>query len=585
MKISTFTTNRLAICFFITGVFISVITCINLWTTEHNAITRSVISAEKEINARLETAASISRILSEQMEKNLISHDSASMPEDIDIYNDAKNNYWYSDIKSESTNKDKLMGVLSGIGSYNNVSDNIKKEISSALNLQINFSSTAYKDTYSWIYYLSDNKFIYIYPKVSRDVYHLTDKSYKKTSWKYANKYETQMTEPYFDAAGTGFVIAFFSSVYKHNQFKGVVGVEINLKYITKLIRAYGIDGDFFVTTKKGMIVNASDSHYLGKDIINVATKGNIDITTERIEPNTDFQLHIVYHKSIWMIIKQIYANLILILILNMVFLYILYVTARYFMTRNEITEEALRYALKNNHFIPYAQPVISSETGAVVGCEILIRWIHPIKGLITPDSFIPLSETSGIIVPLTYYLMEKVQRHFIRHIGKLPSNFHIAINICPNHLSETSLLKHCQLFIEGLENKVILILELTERSNFELSGHMKEHISMLLNAGVHFSLDDFGTGYSTHSYLQKIRAEYIKIDRTFTKMIGMDEISHHIVNNVVNLAENINAQIVAEGVETVEQAEFLKSKNIPYQQGYLYGKPVPLDEFTSLHL
>lgn len=585
MKIKKFTTNKLALYFIIIGLFLSVIACLNLWTTEYNSIVRSFMSAEKEINARLETAASISRILSEQMEKNITYNGNDIIFKKLDIHNDNNNNYWYSDIKSEISNEEKSMGVLSGIGDYRNIDDNVKKEISSALNLQINFSGTAYKKTYSWIYYLSNDKFIYIYPKVSHNVYHLTDKSYKKISWKYADRPVTQMTEPYLDAAGTGYVIAFFSSVYAKEKFKGVVGVEINLNYITKLIRAYGVAGDYYVITNDGVIVNSSNSQLLGKN----SGINPDDIITNKVTlgigTTSNYKLHIVNPAIMTMVLKSIYLHLILTLGLNATFLYALYLIVRYFITRNEITTETLIYALKHNQFVPYAQPVVSTESGEVVGCEILIRWIHPVKGIIPPDAFISLSETSGVIIPMTHHLMDKVSHHFIKNIKKLPANFHIAINICPNHIAEESLLKHCQLFIKNLKDKVELVLEITERSNFDVSSeNMKKKITMLLKAGVRFSLDDFGTGYSTHAYIQKIQVEYIKIDRSFTKMIGMDEISHHIVTNVVNLAENINAKIVAEGVETIEQAIFLKNKKIPYQQGYLYGKPVPLEEFTSLY-
>jgi EAL domain-containing protein (putative c-di-GMP-specific phosphodiesterase class I) len=231
---------------------------------------------------------------------------------------------------------------------------------------------------------------------------------------------------------------------------------------------------------------------------------------------------------------------------------------------------------------VPYAQPIISTRTGCVVGCEILIRWLHPIKGIIPPDAFIPLAENSGVIVPITYDLMKKVRDDFSKNLIKLPDNFHIAINICPDHLSEESLLEHCQIFMKALGDKIQLILEITERNNFKFTPHVKEKVSMLLDAGVQFALDDFGTGYSTHSYLQKVRAEYVKIDQSFTQMIGVDEISHHIVNNIVHLAESINIKIIAEGVETIEHATYFKEKDIPYQQGYFYGRPVPLNEFTN---
>lgn len=544
-----------------------------------------MLSAEKEVNSRLETAASISRILCEQMEKNLAGNNSEVPAEIFDIYNDPKNEFWYSDVKSESNNEDKLMGVLSGLGNYNDVDDNVKREISSALNLQINLSSTAYKKTYSWVYYLSNNKFIYIYPKVNYNVYHLRDSSYQKISWKYVGTHKTQMTEPYSDAAGTGLVISFMSSVYTNAQFKGVIGVEINLNYIAGLIKSYGIDEDFYVITNKGMVVASTLPNVLGKNIKTIDAATDLHTAPSVIRAISDHQFHIIYPISIWMVAKRIYLRLALALMLNIFFIFGLYIAARYFTAPNEISKKNLINALSKNEFVPYAQPVISAETEEVVGCEILLRWLHPVKGLIPPDAFIPLSETSGVIIPMTYQLMEKVCFHFNKHQSQLPSDFHIAINICPEHLAEDSLSEQSQQFIKTLHNKVELILEITERSNFHFSSHINNNISALLKAGVRFALDDFGTGYSTHSYLQKINAEYIKIDRSFIKMIGVDAISHHIVNNVINLAENINAKVVAEGVETTEQAEFLKNKKIPYIQGFLYGKPVSLDEFTSLYL
>lgn len=281
-------------------------------------------------------------------------------------------------------------------------------------------------------------------------------------------------------------------------------------------------------------------------------------------------------------IIKNISSKFIIFLILNTIFLYALYVVVKYWIGRNEISKDNLLHALKNNQFVPYAQPIISTRTGCIVGCEILIRWLHPIKGIIPPDAFIPLAENSGVIVPITYDLMKKVRDDFSKNLIKLPENFHIAINICPDHLSEESLLEHCQLFMRAVGDKVQLILEITERNNFKFTPHVKEKVSMLLDAGVQFALDDFGTGYSTHSYLQKVRAEYVKIDQSFTQMIGVDEISHHIVNNIVHLAESINIKIIAEGVETIEHATYFKEKDIPYQQGYFYGRPVPLNEFIN---
>lgn len=585
MKSKSFGINNLKYYFIFTGVFLLLIVSISLWMTDYNAKIQSRISAENEVNARLETAASISQLLSEQMDKNISRDDNEKKLKPLDIYIDKKNNFWYSDVISKYNDEKKLLGSLSGIGNYNLIDDAKKKEIDAALDLQINFSGTAYKNTYSWIYYISDSKFIYIYPKADKNTYHLTNGSYEKISWKYANKHDVQMTAPYLDAAGTGFVIAFMSSVYSDNKFRGVVGVEINLNYIAKLIKSYGVVGDYFVITNTGVIIDGTSPNSVGQQISAYGLSSNSSAQKKGPESGSAHQLRLVQPFSFWITAKRIYLHLIIALTLVTTLLYILYRFVKYFLQRNEITEYSLAYALKKNQFVPYAQPVVSTTTGEVVGGEILMRWHHPVKGIVPPDSFISLSEKSGMIIPMTYHLMKQVSVHFQKQIDQIPSGFHIAINICPDHLVEESLLEHCKIFMENLAYKINLVLEITERSNFEFTPDIKKKISILHNAGVQFSLDDFGTGYSTHSYLQKVQAEFIKIDRSFIKMIGMDEISHHIVSNVVHLAENVNAEIVAEGVETAQQVEFLKHANIPYLQGYFYGKPVPLDEFTSLYI
>jgi len=103
-----------------------------------------------------------------------------------------------------------------------------------------------------------------------------------------------------------------------------------------------------------------------------------------------------------------------------------------------------------------------------------------------------------------------------------------------------------------------------------------------LKDLNILFALDDFGTGYATHHYLQKFPVSYIKIDRSFIKMIGLDAISHHIVENVVSLSKSLNLKVIAEGVETEEQAKYLHDNNVDYQQGYLYHRPVPLSDFLD---
>ena len=244
--------------------------------------------------------------------------------------------------------------------------------------------------------------------------------------------------------------------------------------------------------------------------------------------------------------------------------------------------EHELREALELQEFIPYFQPVVSGEHTHWVGCEILMRWSHPTLGIIPPDSFIPLAERCNLIVPMTQALMVQVRKEFAPMVHLLPKDFHFAFNISASQFKDFNLVEDCRAFLQAFsDNPVKLVLELTERELLVTDGATERLVVELHKLGVLIAIDDFGTGNSSLKYLQSFNVDILKIDKSFVSNIGIDSHSIHIIDNIIDLASRLHLQTVAEGVENDVQAAYLKARNVTYLQGYLYGKPIPMDEFA----
>ncbi|ACY85129.1 EAL domain-containing protein [Edwardsiella piscicida] len=241
-----------------------------------------------------------------------------------------------------------------------------------------------------------------------------------------------------------------------------------------------------------------------------------------------------------------------------------------------------LREALRRHQFIPYIQPVVNGADESLSGCEILMRWQHPQMGLIPPNNFIPLAEDSGLIVPMTRDIMQQVSDYFAPRCHSLPAHFHFGFNISASHFNDLSLVEECRRFIDAFAaNPIRLVLELTERQRVP-DGELTEQIFHELRAlGVLLALDDFGTGHSSLAYLQRYHFDIIKIDQSFVRMIGSDMLSGHIVDTVIALAKRLDMVTLAEGVETEAQLQHLRAYRLDYLQGYLFGRPLPLPDFT----
>jgi EAL domain-containing protein (putative c-di-GMP-specific phosphodiesterase class I) len=212
------------------------------------------------------------------------------------------------------------------------------------------------------------------------------------------------------------------------------------------------------------------------------------------------------------------------------------------------------------------------------------MRWQHPRQGLISPDRFIPMAEECGFIVPMTRSLMQQVREQFAGRVHSLPRGFHFGLNISASHCKDMSLLEDCRDFINAFrENPIKLVLELTERELIVADETTDRLFAELHQLGVFIAIDDFGTGHSSLTYLQQFQVDFLKIDQSFVGMIGSDALSSHIVENVIDLATRLGLQLVAEGVENEVQAAYLRARQVNFQQGYLYGRPMPMKEFAGL--
>lgn len=210
------------------------------------------------------------------------------------------------------------------------------------------------------------------------------------------------------------------------------------------------------------------------------------------------------------------------------------------------------------------------------------MRWSHPTLGIIPPDNFIPLAESCNLIMPMTQALMVQVRQQFLPLIHLLPKDFHFAFNISASHLRNFNLVEDCRVFIQAFRaNPVKLVLELTERELLVTDGVTERLVAELHKLGVLIAIDDFGTGNSSLKYLQNFEVDILKIDKSFVSNIGIDSHSVHIIDNIIDLARRLHLQTVAEGVENEIQAAYLKAHNVTFLQGYLYGKPIPMEDFT----
>ncbi|MGH9946765.1 MAG: sensor domain-containing protein [Pyrinomonadaceae bacterium] len=237
--------------------------------------------------------------------------------------------------------------------------------------------------------------------------------------------------------------------------------------------------------------------------------------------------------------------------------------------------ETDLRHAIERDEFEVLYQPIIELDTGSISEFEALIRWRHPQHGLITPDEFIGVAEETGLLVDIGVWVLEQSCKQIAKWQKNLSAKLSVSVNLSAKQLMHPSLTKQVKHILRktGLESGQ-LKLEVTESTVMEHSERALSILSGLNDLGVSLSTDDFGTGYSSLSYLQNFPFDRLKIDRSFIDKMD-DPKSAAIVKTILMLGENLDIEVVAEGVETKAQLEHLKILGCKYGQGYLFSRPV----------
>ncbi|WP_157914879.1 EAL domain-containing protein [Escherichia coli] len=242
---------------------------------------------------------------------------------------------------------------------------------------------------------------------------------------------------------------------------------------------------------------------------------------------------------------------------------------------------ETVHQAVIDGEFRPWFQPVVYAGSGTLCGCEVLVRWESPVAGIIPPSAFIEWLEGSGLIVPVTTRLMQQVADTLVPVSRQLPQGFRVGINLCAGNLLSASLERACDAFQkQPCLQHVELLMELTERLPFPVPAEVKPVFSRLSRKNVHFALDDFCTGWSTYECLRHMPVNVLKVDRHFVRDFLTDEVADSIIDSMVYLADRLKLDIVAEGVETGEQAARLFCKGIKYLQGYYFSPPLSRSDF-----
>ncbi len=241
-----------------------------------------------------------------------------------------------------------------------------------------------------------------------------------------------------------------------------------------------------------------------------------------------------------------------------------------------------LRHAIQRQQILLHYQPKIDGERGSIIGVEALLRWLHPERGMIAPDIFIPLAERFGMINHLGNWVLEEACRQ-LAEWRDLGLHMRVAINLSVHQLRESGLANR---ITQALQRHKVqahqLLCEITESVAMEDTQATQRTFEELRDIGVYLSIDDFGTGYSSLNYLRQLPAQQLKIDRSFIRDLETEDDARAVVHAVVRLAHALGLRVVAEGVETAAQRDILLNMHCDELQGYFYAKPMPADRLLA---
>jgi diguanylate cyclase (GGDEF)-like protein/PAS domain S-box-containing protein len=247
------------------------------------------------------------------------------------------------------------------------------------------------------------------------------------------------------------------------------------------------------------------------------------------------------------------------------------------------LLEVDLHRAIDEGQFIPYFQCRVNSD-GCIIGAEVLLRWWHPQRGLVQPADFIPVAEETGMIVPIGKWVLEAACRQLCTWAeSEHTRSLTLSINVCAVEFKQDAFVEDFkQIVLKSGINPTLLEIEITESMLFEQVDVFISKMTDLRNIGLSFSLDDFGTGYSSLSYLKKLPLNILKIDKSFVNDIEINRNDEAIIMTIISMANTLRLDVVAEGVENIAQFELLKHYGCSIFQGYLFGKPMPLNTFEQ---
>lgn len=246
--------------------------------------------------------------------------------------------------------------------------------------------------------------------------------------------------------------------------------------------------------------------------------------------------------------------------------------------------ESSLRRALERDEFVLFYQPQVCSLSDKITGVEALVRWRHPELGLVAPDDFIPIAEETGMIVPLGEWVLTHACRQKVAWQNNGFAPLRMGVNLSLRQLQQTDLVETIsRILTETGFTPSSLELEVTESLMMNNARQTTETLERLRARGIKISIDDFGTGYSSLSHLKNIPLDVLKIDRSFVSDMMTDRNIVAVVKTIIDLAHNFALKTVAEGVETEEQASFLRQLGCDEMQGFLFGKPLPPEDLETL--
>lgn len=248
--------------------------------------------------------------------------------------------------------------------------------------------------------------------------------------------------------------------------------------------------------------------------------------------------------------------------------------------------ETDLRYAIVCNELEMFYQPIVELQTMSLYGFEALVRWNHPQEGMIPPNDFIPLSEDTGLVIPMTLQILRNACSQVVEWQNLTPENRYLtmSVNLSGKHFAEASLVEQVDKIVtETAIDPQCLKLEITESSTMEDAEKAIEKLTEIRKLGVRLSIDDFGTGYSSLSYLRRFPVDMLKIDRSFVSSMDEADENDEIVRTIMALANALKLNVVAEGIENLKQLVNLRRLGCQYGQGYLLSRPLPANGIEEL--